>query len=406
MNDTEPFLKLFYNKFSIEVTRKCNMACPHCMRGDAQNHTISKAVVDRIFDEVEAIGSLLLTGGESFLEPEMIDYIVDTIIKKKVPIMNIRIVTNGLIKNEKIAENLNKLTDYVANSDWGKKQDKKTLRTIGQICVSDDDYHSKYDIMETLKFYREHLNQHTIIIKENTKKDTEEEQICYLGNATKDSFKLKENQSFRYTITPYRVSFLKDEKGNLFGIDTEIQVGWDGKILIGDDSSYEQQDKNNYGNILDKHMSTLLKEGAFNEPFTREEAMKHNAVYTAYKNKNFKIFDEDMCKFFLRIFEAVYCERERIHKTFPQLDFDELVEIAYHDMNVSLKDVYGDDFDFYRIDTMKLFNTPKEKSEEILVKLKRKYPLDFLIGYVKYGNKPLEPIPDSITRERYERLEV
>ena len=113
-----------------------------------------------------------------------------------------------------------------------------------------------------------------------------------------------------------------------------------------------------------------------------------------------------MCKFFLRIFEAVYCERERIHKTFPQLDFDELVEIAYHDMNVSLKDVYGDDFDFYRIDTMKLFNTPKEKSEEILVKLKRKYPLDILIGYVKYGNKPLEPIPDSITRERYERLEV
>lgn len=381
------------------------MACPHCMRGEAQNHTISKAVVDRIFDEVGAIGELLLTGGETFLEPEMIDYIVDTIIKKKVPIMNIQIVTNGLIKNKKIAESLNKLTDYVADSKWGKKQDKKTLRTIGRISVSNDDYHSKYDIMETLKFYREHLNQHTIIIKENIKKDTEEEQICYLGNATKDSFKLKKNQSFRYLITPYRVSFLKDENGKTVAINTMIQVGWDGKVLIGNDSSYEQQDKNNYGNILDKHISTLFKDGAFNEPFTEEEAQKHNSIYTAYKNKDFKIFDEDMCKIFLFIFEAVYCERERIHKTFPQLNFDELVEIAYHDMNVSLKDTYGNDFDFYRIDTLKPFDTPKRKSEKILAELKRKYPLDFLIGYVKYWNKPLEPIPDSITRERYERFE-
>lgn len=407
LNDKEPLFKFFYRNLCIEVTRKCNMKCEHCMRGEAQNHSISKEVVDRIFEEVSAIGELLLTGGEPFLEPEMIDYIVESIIKNKIPIMNIQIVTNGLIRNKSIVGSINKLTEYIANANWGKKLDRKQLRTIGSIKVSNDDFHSKYDIMETLKFYREYLNEHTIITKENLKKDTEMEDICYLGNATKESFKLKDNQRFRYLITPYRVSFLYDD-GKPIAIETMIQIGWDGKVLIGQDSSYEQQDRNNYGNILDKHISTLFKDGAFEEPFTETEAHKHDMIYSMYKNKRFNEvegIDEDFCKLFLWIFEAVYCERERIHKTYRQLDFEELVEVAYHDMNVSLKETYGEDTDFYRLDTLKLFNTPKEESEKILANLKAKYPLEFFIGYFKYWNRPLEPIPDSITRERYVRFE-
>ena len=71
-----------------------------------------------------------------------------------------------------------------------------------------------------------------------------------------------------YKITPYRVLFFNDD-GKPLAIDTMLQIGYDGKILIGEDSSYEQQDKNNYGNILQKHISTLLAEGAFDEPRKR-----------------------------------------------------------------------------------------------------------------------------------------
>lgn len=92
------FLNCSYKELAIEVTRRCNMKCSHCMRGPAENHTISKEVVDRLFDEVSTIGTLLLTGGEPFLEPEMIDYIFDAIIKRNIPIIRISVVTNGTIR--------------------------------------------------------------------------------------------------------------------------------------------------------------------------------------------------------------------------------------------------------------------------------------------------------------------
>lgn len=34
----------------LEATRKCNMACPHCMRGDAEELSMDYAVIDRIFE--------------------------------------------------------------------------------------------------------------------------------------------------------------------------------------------------------------------------------------------------------------------------------------------------------------------------------------------------------------------
>ena len=72
MTDNDQLFKLSYKELAIEVTRRCNMQCSHCMRGHAENHTISKEVVDRLLDEVSVVGRLLLTGGEPFLEVSML----------------------------------------------------------------------------------------------------------------------------------------------------------------------------------------------------------------------------------------------------------------------------------------------------------------------------------------------
>lgn len=376
------------------------------MRGEAQNHTISKEVIDKTLDEVSIIGNMLLTGGEPFLEPEIIDYICDGIIKRKIPIMNIHVVTNGTIKNKSIAESFNKLTNYIAEyCAKDKEWDKKQLRTLGKITVSCDKYHSEVDIMETLDFYRRYLNKHTIIIRETPPKKDEIEKILYLGNATKNS--LKPNQKYRYAITPYRVSFLIDKESGRFAIDTMIQIGWDGKILIGEDSSYEQQDNNNYGNILNEHISDLLAKGAFNEPFTEDEAHTHDNIYSIYVNKEFNdIYTKDLCEFFLRIFEYVYYERKRIHEIYTELNFDEVVNLAYHDMNIGFKEKYGMSADFYRIDNLELFNTTFEDSVREMSKMKKKYPLETILGRLRYfGDKgKVEGVPDKLTRERYHKF--
>lgn len=401
--DNEPLFKLDYKILCFEITRRCNMQCSHCMRGPAENHTISKEVIDKTLDEIKSIGELFLTGGEPFLEPEMIEYLFNGIIKRRIAVRFVGIVSNGTIRDKRIADSFNKIGKYVADN-WSEPLTKKQIRQIVKISISNDSYHMKEDIMETLNFYRGLLNDNCIILRKNQKDINE---VLYLGNAADESFVLEEGKKYRYRITPYRVSFMNDDDGKPIAIDTEIQIGYDGKVLIGDDSSYEQQDRNNYGNILEKHISTLLTEGAFNEPFTAKEARFHDKIYTIYKNKEFTDISENTAKALLSTFEYVYCVRERIHRIYPQIPFEYLVEIAYHELNISLREIYGKygkEFDFVRIDSGKPFNTPMGTSIAVLEKVKRKYPLETLMGNLLYIKKPVEFIPDSITRERYQRF--
>ena len=160
MTDNDQLFKLSYKELAIEVTRRCNMQCSHCMRGPAEDHTISKKVIDRLFDEVSVVTTLLLTGGEPFLEPEMMDYIFDGIIKRKIPIGKIEVVTNGTIRDKRLAESFNKIGKYVTDN-WSKTLTKKHMRQIVTILISNDSYHMKDDIMETLKFYRGLLNDNS-----------------------------------------------------------------------------------------------------------------------------------------------------------------------------------------------------------------------------------------------------
>lgn len=380
--------KLNYKKFVFEITRRCNMNCAHCMRGPAQNHTISKKVIDKVLDQIGSIGSLYLTGGEPFLEPEMISYLFNGIIKRKIPIMDFFTVTNGSILNADIAKSFNELSRHIYDT-YGQNWDKKQARIIGQITISNDQFHEFVDIPNALQFYRSKLNDHCIIKRERAKKD---DTILVLGNAEKADLKGKK---VRYTITPYRVE-LTD-----YFVDTTLLCGYDGRILIGEDASYGQMDQVNYGNIFDLPLSELLKNEAFNEPFTRDEARRRDEIYTIWKNKDFSIVTEDFCGIALFSFEVIYNHRERIHKIYPYLKFDKVVELAYHDANVCLKAAHGPNFDFMRLDNLRLFDTPVEKSEKILNKFKMEHLIDTLKGQLMFVNDhAVKPIPDKVTRER------
>ena len=59
--------KLAFNDLSIEITRRCNLACQHCMRGEAENLDMSNEVIDQLLDRTSEIGYLGITGGEPLL---------------------------------------------------------------------------------------------------------------------------------------------------------------------------------------------------------------------------------------------------------------------------------------------------------------------------------------------------
>ena len=57
----------------LEVTRKCNIKCMHCLRGDAQRVTMSVPVLHGVLQHLESICTLTITGGEPSLAPEVLE---------------------------------------------------------------------------------------------------------------------------------------------------------------------------------------------------------------------------------------------------------------------------------------------------------------------------------------------
>lgn len=87
---------------AIEITRRCNLNCEHCMRGDSENIDISRELLEKFFDEVKSANVLVLSGGEPFLCYEQIRMLLEVMAEKKVRIPKVAIVTNGTVYDERI----------------------------------------------------------------------------------------------------------------------------------------------------------------------------------------------------------------------------------------------------------------------------------------------------------------
>ena len=81
----------------LEVGRKCNMNCPHCLRGNAEDVTLCFDDAKKAIDEVDSIGQITFTGGEPFLYPDLILNIIDYIMENKKEVYGFYVATNGSI---------------------------------------------------------------------------------------------------------------------------------------------------------------------------------------------------------------------------------------------------------------------------------------------------------------------
>lgn len=90
-----PDYKLTIHDLCIETTRRCNMACAHCMRGDAMNRDLDPALLDKLFSRLSGIGNVTPTGGEPSLNPAALLQIRDAIVKYNIPVAGVYLVTNG-----------------------------------------------------------------------------------------------------------------------------------------------------------------------------------------------------------------------------------------------------------------------------------------------------------------------
>ena len=96
----------------IELTRKCNMECLHCLRGEQEDLKINLDYVEQIFSVIGDIYCLTFTGGEPALCGNEISKIIELAKKYNTDIGYFYIATNGTVKTKEFLFALVELYDY------------------------------------------------------------------------------------------------------------------------------------------------------------------------------------------------------------------------------------------------------------------------------------------------------
>lgn len=198
----------------LEVTRRCNMTCEHCLRGAAQPVNMRKEFIDKLFSQLEYISELTFTGGEPSLYPDIIEYTLESAKRHKVEVGSFFIVTNGKQITEEFVIACLKWYAYCQDNE------------ITGVEVSNDDYHDTkrdYGLLRGLSFFseRNHASEESIIAEGKARS------WGARHNNKKEEFTIYEHQNG---------AFLVNE-----GI---VYLNCKGKLVGGCDWSYANQNRN------------------------------------------------------------------------------------------------------------------------------------------------------------------
>ena len=199
---------------AIEITRRCNIACEHCLRGDAQDVDILPKYIDSLFKQINCINHLAITGGEPSLKPDAIAFIVTALRRYNVSVDTFFIATNGVKITKKFVDACWLLYEHVENKEHSSVE------------ISNDEFHIKEkqyeDIMLLdLPFYRKRYKEEAYSYPDGISLHKEGR-----GNAIKRAKKLT------------RTSFIETKEDFMNGV---IYLNVNGELINGCDWSYENQ---------------------------------------------------------------------------------------------------------------------------------------------------------------------
>jgi len=218
----------------LEITRRCNMRCEHCMRGEAQVLDMNLSIIDKLFESGIEFSDVTFTGGEPSLYPEAIKHFVDAMKFYGRTINHFYVKTNGKHESPEMAMALLELYSLCEEQE------------LCQLDVSRDQFHDGYDepeLYQGLRFY-------TRGSEDWRSSDYSSEQIINEGLAFDNG----------YGGASPRDSAIRFEKwgDGSYGVE-QLQVAANGNICGQCDISFEREDEETYGNILTEDLHEILK---------------------------------------------------------------------------------------------------------------------------------------------------
>lgn len=219
-----------YNLYDcvIEVTRRCNMSCAHCLRGESQAMDIDTKYIDALLKNVQSISCLTFSGGEPSLNIQAIEYTLEKCKELGIYVGSFYVVTNGKIPMLSLASACLKWYAFCEDKEY-----------CG-LALSKDMFHANIDreneeLLRGLSFFREDkftdFNK-TILINE--------------GRA--------EELSVNFKRQPYEPASLYCEDGD---IETMIYLSANGEIRVDCDTAYNNT-KYTIGNLNTRSFEQIV----------------------------------------------------------------------------------------------------------------------------------------------------
>lgn len=177
--------KLEIENLVFEITRRCNMACAHCLRGAAQNMDIKLKYIDDVLDNVKSICSVTFSGGEPSLNIPAILYTLEACKKRNIYVGSFYIVTNGKGSVKTMKELVNACLEWYTYVD--PNEDNSAL------CLSKDIFHEEIHdtnerMLRSVSFFREDkftdFDNSTLIDEGRTLNN----RLCDAGFDTKNAY--------------------------------------------------------------------------------------------------------------------------------------------------------------------------------------------------------------------------
>lgn len=247
--------------FIVETTRKCNMLCDHCLRGESMN-MLRQVDYQKVMKEIGAVGTLGFGGGE----PSLPDSVVNmqellTVCKKlQVPIDAFFAVTNGKSVSDEFLKTCLDWYLYVTDPEY-----------CG-LALSKDRFH------EPVSFKAKQRLKAFSFFDENSKSTNWDNRTAYLldeGRARNLCWKKRKVYLLLKDVFDKESSFVEEELEDgkrILRTDNDIYLCLNGEVRVNCDMAYRNTSET-IGNVNNRPLSEILAD------YTEEATEERMALY-------------------------------------------------------------------------------------------------------------------------------
>ena len=251
--------KMIVNVLGMIITENCNLECEHCLRGCRSKKTMSTDVIEATLDNFDYIETLSICGGEITLALDVVEKIIDYIIRKQILVGEITYTINGTIYSKRFLDLIDYSNGYLISD--GNTKDRTSF------AISWDGFHHKEirrlgiedEYLENVKQYSESPYYYGVrrleqkLFREGRAKNLPEDITVPLRPM---DIYMTYYVKYKNKLGMLRNKFDRENGNCIMG--PIITVNPDGIVTECDASIEHQSTIYNYGNVLEESIEDIM----------------------------------------------------------------------------------------------------------------------------------------------------